>query len=218
MSQAQQPDIVVGYSVVGAPPVAAPPLYSKGETVSNSQIATNDVNVIGNGIGAHSAPAAQAMMPPLNPEILRRVADLRQTGQTHRIRYSEAVGYANSVLPVYASHVTGCKLCYMGPVPCPLCAFFLSVATNGEADDEAGCLCPVWLCFGLPCLIYSCVVCSAERGPGSSWIFRGKHGEKSCECVVVDKEAGVLNCYKAKTCSETPEQDACCTWEPIGWV
>ena len=33
--------------------------------------------------------------------------------------------------------------------------------------------------------MYSCVICSAERGDGLDWILRDKHRRKTGECLVV---------------------------------
>ena len=33
--------------------------------------------------------------------------------------------------------------------------------------------------------MYSCVICSCERGDGLDWILRDKHRRKTGECLVV---------------------------------
>ena len=136
-------------------------------------------------------------LPQVTPPLLQVIR--RTPGKVSR---KEAVAYAETVLPIHGGHAEGCKVCFYGPrqIPCPACIYVIPCST-GEPHDEPGCICPIIFCFGAPLPPF---VCSggcgkADRGPGESWIFRGDKGE-DCQCAVVDKEEGIINCYPTAGC------------------
>jgi hypothetical protein len=137
--------------------------------------------------------------PPVTPPSVQVIR--RTPGKVSR---KEAVAYAETVLPIHAGHAAGCKVCFYGPrqIPCPACIYVIPCSLAGEPHDEPGCICPIIFCFGAP---LPPVVCSggcgkADRGPGESWIFRDDKGVESCQCAVVDKEEGIINCYPTAGC------------------
>ena len=136
-------------------------------------------------------------LPQVTPPLLQVIR--RTPGKVSR---KEAVAYAETVLPIHGGHAEGCKVCFYGPrqIPCPACIYVIPCST-GEPHDEPGCICPIIFCFGAPLPPFVCSGCcgKADRGPGESWIFRDDKGE-SCQCVVVDKEEGIINCYPTAGC------------------
>lgn len=136
-------------------------------------------------------------LPQVTPPSLQVIR--RTPGKVSR---KEAVAYAETVLPIHGGHAEGCKVCFYGPrqIPCPACIYVIPCST-GEPHDEPGCICPIIFCFGAPLPPFVCSGCcgKADRGPGESWIFRDDKGE-SCQCVVVDKEEGIINCYPTAGC------------------
>ena len=120
----------------------------------------------------------------------------------------EAVVNAETALPIYVRHAAGCKVCFCGNFPCPICIYVL------PCDDDTRCFMPIPCCFGVP--IPNFFVCSGagcqddSRGRGDSWIFRGE-GEFQCECIVVDKESGMINVYRDQYAAVNPT----CTCVPI---
>ena len=135
-------------------------------------------------------------LPPVPPVTPPSVQVIRRT--PGKVSRKEAVAYAETVLPIHGGHAAGCKVCFCGPrqIPCPACIYVIPVSTE-EPRDEPGCICPIIFCFGAP---LPSIVCSCERGPGESWIFRGDKGAEDCQCIVVDKEEGIINCYPSAGC------------------
>ena len=135
-------------------------------------------------------------LPPVPPVTPPSVQVIRRT--PGKVSRKEAVAYAETVLPIHGGHAAGCKVCFYGPcqIPCPACIYVIPCRT-GEPRDEPGCICPIIFCFGAP---LPSIVCSCERGPGESWIFRGDKGAEDCQCIVVDKEEGIINCYPSAGC------------------
>ena len=115
-----------------------------------------------------------------------------------KVSYEEAVAYAETVLPIHGGHAAGCKVCFYGPrqIPWPFCMYVIP-CSNDKPQDEPQCICPIIFCFGapLPIFVGAGGCCKADRGPGESWIFRDDKLQESCQCVVVDKEEGIINCY-----------------------
>jgi hypothetical protein len=136
-----------------------------------------------------SKDEVEEVLPP-KVQVIRRTPG--------KVSRKEAVAYAETVLPIHGGHAAGCKVCFCGPrqIPCPACIYVIPVSTE-EPRDEPGCICPIIFCFGAP---LPSIVCSCERGPGESWIFRGDKGAEDCQCIVVDKEEGIINCYPSAGC------------------
>ena len=94
-------------------------------------------------------------------------------------------------------------------IPCFYCFY------NPETE-EPGCICPIPCCFGVPIPNIFAFAGTGwdERGEGNSWIFRDGARGMVCECIVVDKESGMINVY-----GETPENNEvdyqCCTCVPV---
>ena len=136
-------------------------------------------------------------LPQVTPPSLQVIR--RTPGKVSR---KEAVAYAETVLPIHGGHAEGCKVCFYGPrqIPCPACIYVIPCSTS-EPHDEPGCICPIIFCFGVP-FFMACSGCcgKADRGPGESWIFREDNGVESCQCAVVDKEEGIINCYPTAGC------------------
>ena len=126
-----------------------------------------------------------------------------------RLSRSQAWENAKTALPIHVGHAAGCKVCYYGKDPCPICMYVLPCE-----DLVPGCFMPIPCCFGVP--IPNFFVCSGagcqddSRGRGDSWIFRGE-GEFQCECIVVDKESGMINVYRDQYAAVNPT----CTCVPI---
>ena len=91
-------------------------------------------------------------------------------------------------------------------------------------DLVPGCFMPIPCCFGVPIPnFFMCApgslhdvcpgCCEEQRGEGDSWTFEGEGGE-TCECIVVDKESGMINVYPGKRPGVVPEE-MCCTCVPI---
>ena len=133
-------------------------------------------------------------LPPVTPPSVQVIR--RTPGKVSR---KEAVAYAETVLLIHGGHAAGCRVCFCGPrqIPCPACIYVIPASKTGEPRDEPGCICPIIFCFGAP---LPPIVCSGERGPGESWIFRDDKGAESCQCIVVDKEEGIINCYPTAGC------------------
>ena len=123
-----------------------------------------------------------------------------------RLNRSQAWENAKTALPIHVGHAAGCKVCYYGKDPCPICMYVLPCE-----DLVPGCFMPIPCCFGVP--IPNFFVCSRDdsRGEGDSWIFRGEGGDQ-CECIVVDKDSGLINVYPGKS---TGGEEICCTCVPI---
>jgi hypothetical protein len=143
-------------------------------------------------------PVTPPELPPVTPPSVQVIR--RTPGKVSR---KEAVAYAETVLPIHAGHAAGCKVCFYGPrqIPCPACIYVIPCST-GEPHDEPGCICPIVFCFGVPLPPWLCSGCcgKTDRGPGESWIFRDDKGIESCQCAVVDKEEGIINCYPTAGC------------------
>jgi len=143
-------------------------------------------------------PVTPPELPPVTPPSVQVIR--RTPGKVSR---KEAVAYAETVLPIHAGHAAGCKVCFYGPrqIPCPACIYVIPCST-GEPHDEPGCICPIVFCFGVPLPPWLCSGCcgKTDRGPGESWIFRDDKGIESCQCIVVDKEEGIINCYPTAGC------------------
>jgi hypothetical protein len=137
-------------------------------------------------------PPKEVMDKPVTPPSVQVIR--RPPGKVSR---EEAVAYAETVLPIHGGHAAGCKVCFYGPcqIPCPACIYVIPCRT-GEPRDEPGCICPIIFCFGAPLPPWVSSGCGkTDRGPGESWIFRDEKGRESCQCIVVDKEEGIINCY-----------------------
>ena len=133
-------------------------------------------------------------LPQVTPPSLQVIR--RTPGKVSR---KEAVAYAETVLQIHGGHAAGCKVCFYGPrqIPCPACIYVIPCSSPGAPIDDPGCICPIIFCFGapLPIFVGAGGCCKADRGPGESWIFRDDKLQESCQCVVVDKEEGIINCY-----------------------
>ena len=126
---------------------------------------------------------------------------------------------------VHAGHAQGCKVCFCGTFPCPICMYVVPFATDRDPTGEPGCICPIPCCFGVPipnffvCAGFPCP-CECEddpdhgRGEGDSWLFKGEGGSTSWECIVVDRESGMINVYPNEGCGFQPS----CTCVPISKV
>jgi hypothetical protein len=100
--------------------------------------------------------------------------------------------------------------------------FVVPCSTEDDPTDEPGCICPCPCIFGVPIpnwFVCAGISCPCDeysdhgRGQGDSWIFRGE-GSDSCECIVVDRESGMINVYPADCCGD----QTCCTCVPISKV
>ena len=135
-----------------------------------------------------------------------------------KLRRSEAIAHANTMLPIHAGHAAGCKVCFCGDFPCPICMYVVPCNSPWRPQDEQpGCIFPIPCCFGVPLIWPVCTGCEQTRGgrgDGDSWIFKGEGGTDLCECIVVDKESGMINVYNqsANDCC------MCCTCVPIAKV
>ena len=138
----------------------------------------------------------------------------------------QAVANASVTRPihgrVHAGHAQGCKVCFCGTIPCPICMYVVPCSTEDDPTDEPGCICPCPCIFGVPIpnwFVCAGISCPCDeysdhgRGQGDSWIFRGE-GSDSCECIVVDRESGMINVYPADCCGD----QTCCTCVPISKV
>ena len=136
-------------------------------------------------------PPKEVMDKPVKPPSVQVIR--RTPGKVSR---EEAVAYAEIVLPIHGGHAAGCKVCFYGPcqIPCPACIYVIPCST-GEPRDEPACICPIIFCFGAPLPGPSSGCGKTDRGPGESWIFRDERGRECCQCIVVDKEEGIINCY-----------------------
>ena len=123
---------------------------------------------------------------------------------------------------VHAGDAQGCKVCFCGTIPCPICMYVVPCSTEDDPTDEPGCICPCPCIFGVPIpnwFVCAGISCPCDeysdhgRGQGDSWIFRGE-GSDSCECIVVDRESGMINVYPADCCGD----QTCCTCVPISKV
>jgi hypothetical protein len=112
---------------------------------------------------------------------------------------------------VHAGHAQGCKVCFCGTFPCPICMYVVPIASDRDPTGEPGCICPIPCCFGVP--IPNFFVCSDCRGEGDSWLFKGE-GSTNWECIVVDRESGIINVYPNEGCGSQPS----CTCVPISKV
>ena len=125
-------------------------------------------------------------LPPVTPPSVQVIR--RTPGKVSR---EEAVAYAETVLPIHGGHAAGCKVCFYGSrqIPCPVCICVIPCSRDV--------ICPILFCFGapLPPSVGSSGCGKTDRGPGESWIFRDDKGAESCQCAVVDKEEGIINCY-----------------------
>ena len=166
-----------------------------------------------------SAPTAQVMLE----ENTRKTIDPWKPG---KITYSEAVEHAHTILPINAraKYAAGCKVCFFGPcnrdflrpggqIPCPICVYVIPCETGVPGP---GCIWPIWMLCGVPFPLFGCVVCAGSDEHSTSaddtWLFRGENGEESRRCVLLDKEAGIINAYdnipglgrEAVSCSLVP--------------
>ena len=153
-----------------------------------------------------SAPTAQVMLE----ENARKTIDPWKPG---KITYSEAVEHAHTILPINAraKYAAGCKVCFFGPcnrrpggqIPCPICVYVIPCETGVPGP---GCIWPIWMLCGVPFPLYGCIVCAGFdkncTSADDTWLFRGEHGEESCRCVLLDKEAGIINVYNLSPYTE----------------
>ena len=154
-----------------------------------------------------SAPTAQVMLT----ENARKTIDPWKPG---KITYSEAVEHAHTILPVNAraKYASGCKVCFFGPcnrrpggqIPCPICVCVASEGTKEQVLGPGG-ICPiVMLCGVLPLLVLPLCAGYDEytRAADDSWVFRNEGGGEACRCVLLDKEAGIINVYNLSPYTE----------------
>lgn len=153
-----------------------------------------------------SAPTAQVMLE----ENARKTIDPWKPG---KITYSEAVEHAHTILPINAraKYAAGCKVCFFGPcnrrpggqIPCPICVYVIPCETGVPGP---GCIWPIWMLCGVPFPLFGCVVCAGSDEHSTSaddtWLFRGENGEESRRCVLLDKEAGIINVYNLSPYTE----------------
>ena len=137
-----------------------------------------------------------------------------------RLSRSQAWENAKTALPIHVGHAAGCKVCYYGKDPCPICMYVLPCE-----DLVPGCFMPIPCCFGVPIpnffvcaqstnsLHDVCPGCCEEPRSRDSWTFMDGENE-TCECIVVDKESGMINVYPGKRAGVGPEE-MCCTCVPI---
>ena len=135
-------------------------------------------------------------IPPSVQVITRTPDDRWKPG---KLRQSEAVAYANTVLPIHARHAAGCKVCFFGPwgdkphqgqIPCPIC--FCAIPCSDDCIYLSPC------CCGIP-VVFPFIICAGtgqngDRGAGDSFITSGEGGDH-CHWIVVDKESGMFNVY-----------------------
>ena len=142
-----------------------------------------------------------------------------------RLSRSQAWENAKTALPIHVGHAAGCKVCYYGKDPCPICMYVLPCE-----DLVPGCFMPIPCCFGVPIpnffvcaqstnsLHDVCPGCCEEPRSRDSWAFgdseKGGDASETCECIVVDKESGMINVYPGKRAGVGPEE-MCCTCVPI---
>ena len=161
-----------------------------------------------------SAPTAQVMLT----ENARKTIDPWKPG---KITYSEAVEHAHTILPINAraKYASGWKLCFSGPntcfrgqMPCPICVYVAYQGTTEQVLGPGGICSIVMLCGVLPlcgCAGYDEYTTAAD----DSWIFRDRQsGGESCRCVLLDKEAGIINVYMGYP---RPEDFVSCSCVPI---
>ena len=144
----------------------------------------------------HAPPSVQVITPlPFDPW---------KPGGLYRW---QAVVNAETALPIHVRHAAGCKVCFCGNFPCPICMYVL------PCNDDTRCFMPIPCCFGVPIPnFFLCTGGDSSKGRGDSWIFRGDHQEFQCECIVVDKESGMINVYRHQY-EET--RNPTCTCVPI---
>ena len=115
--------------------------------------------------------------------------------------YTDGLGPGN----VNASDMEGCYafkgMCSFGGM---LCLY------NHPCSDDCVCLCPC-LC-GIPTALCFICLCNCERD-GNAWVNRDKHGIKTGETLLVDKERGTMGCYSVKCCSSEFDDKPFCIGE-----
>ena len=149
-------------------------------------------------------------IPPSVQVITRLPIDIWKPG---KIRRSEAIAHANTMLPIHARHAAGCKVCFFGPcedkphrgqIPCPICSYVIPCPCDNNNIILTLC------CFGVP--VPTILACNPkqrdelqhpQRGEGGSFILRDDHSNELCKWIVLDKESGISNVY----CSD---QSCCC--------
>ena len=164
-------------------------------------------------------------IPPSVQVITRLPIDIWKPG---KIRRSEAIAHANTMLPIHARHAAGCKVCFFGPcedkphrgqIPCPICSYVIPCDNNNIILT----LC----CFGVP--VPTILACShkhpkqrdelqrPQRGEGGSFILRGEGGNEFCKWIVLDKESGISNVYCSdQYCCDDDDGDVVsCSCVPI---
>jgi hypothetical protein len=160
-------------------------------------------------------------IPPSVQVITRLPIDI---WKPDKIRRSEAIAHANTMLPIHARHAAGCKVCFFGPcedkphrgqIPCPICLYVIPCGNN--------CITLTLCCFGVPVpVLWPSFACNPkhgdlQRGEGGSFIFRGDHGDENCQWIVLDKESGISNVYCTdQNCKRDDDGDVVsCSCVPI---
>uniref|UniRef100_A0A7S0S737 Uncharacterized protein n=1 Tax=Mantoniella antarctica TaxID=81844 RepID=A0A7S0S737_9CHLO len=156
---------------------------------------------------------------PPAPEEMHKAMELmaRHSISAKKIPYDTALAYADSFGPggITARNVSGCYT-YAGCgglcVVCPTCVYQFPLS-----DD---CVCGFSFLCGVPLLFPFCL-CERKR---NNWVTRDKHGIKTGEVVVVDREMGTHLCYGVQCCSSTMDEfpfcvaRRCCEGKPVKLV
>ena len=172
----------------------------------------------------HAPPSVQVITPTY-----KLVENPWKPGKILR---SEAVAYGKTGLPINAVDASGCKVCFCGNFPCPICMYVIPACCITELT-EPGCIFPIPCCFGVPIPNFFCCAGGSKDGDrGNLWEFihfycdivpnRTPENAQLWECLVVDKQSGMINVYwegptEVDKAGEAHERDdyQCCTCVPI---
>ena len=92
-----------------------------------------------------------------------------------RLSRSQAWENAKTALPIHVGHAAGCKVCYYGKDPCPICMYVLPCE-----DLVPGCFMPIPCCFGVHNhmveILYGCSI--GTKSPYPSQTFSYSHSPR----------------------------------------
>jgi len=148
-----------------------------------------------------------------DPEVMSKVPASFKPGGGPTATYTAARAYTDGLGAgnVTAKDIAGCYMmhgcCFS---VCPTCLYQV------PCGNDCACIFPCFL--GIPVL--PICICICERD-GNAWVNRDKHGLKTGETILVDKETGTFACYSVKCCSTEFNEESpchgkkCCCGGPV---
>ena len=155
------------------------------------------------------AEAPTVVFPPEVMKMSGQVPAMAARGETVPWHLARAHSDANE--KPRSHDVRGCYKLESEVTPCcALCPFYVCnepcACCGTPAEDgfiSTGCI------WGIP-LAFCCVFWGSCERDGNGWITRDKHGVRTGEILVLDRETGTHAYYTLKCCSTQFQETPCC--------